>query len=156
MAHEIERKFLVKNDDWRKLATGERFRQGYLSTTPERTVRVRVVGDQGSLTIKGITKGVSRVEYEYPIPFSDAEHMLNELCERPLIEKLRHKIEIDNLVWEIDEYEGENYGLVIAEVELDHEEQDFHLPDWIGQEVSDDARYFNANLVANPYRKWRT
>lgn len=154
MATEIERKFLVKGDQWRSLATGTLYRQGYLSTKKGCTVRVRLAGDQGYLTIKGLTQGCSRAEYEYPIPAEDAQEMLDNLCEAPLIEKTRYKIEYAGLIWEVDEFAGENQGLIIAEVELTDENQSIELPDWIGKEVSDDSRYYNANLVENPYSQW--
>lgn len=154
MATEIERKFLVKSDEWRTLATGTLYRQGYLSTKKGCTVRVRLVGNQGYLTIKGLTQGFSRAEYEYPIPAADAQEMLDNLCDRPLIEKTRYKIEYAGLIWEVDEFAGENQGLIIAEVELIDENHSFELPDWIGQEVSDDPRYYNANLVQHPFSQW--
>ena len=154
MAQEIERKFLVAGDAWRALAEGVVYRQGYLSTDVERTLRVRVAGPKGTLTVKGITVGATRAEFEYEIPLTDAEAMLDALCIRPLIEKTRHKIEFDGLVWEVDVFAGDNHGLVIAEVELAREDQAFRLPDWIGEEVTDDPRYYNANLVAHPYKDW--
>lgn len=154
MAIEIERKFLVINDDWRAGATGQRYRQGYLSTVPERTVRVRVGGDAAYLTVKGALQGASRAEYEYPIPVADAHALLDTLCLRPLIEKTRYLVEYRGLVWEIDEFEVENAGLVIAEVELGSEDQPVDLPGWVGAEVTDDPRYYNASLVARPFCNW--
>lgn len=154
MSLEIERKFLVRDDAWRSAAIGEHYRQGYLSTLPDRTVRVRVIADAGYLTIKGATVGAARTEYEYVIPVEDAHAMLDNLCLRPLIEKTRHTLEDRGLTWEIDEFEGENAGLVIAEVELESEDQDITLPMWVGEEVTGDPRYYNANLVANPYCNW--
>ncbi len=154
MATEIERKFLVKGNEWRSLATGTVYRQGYLSTKKNCSVRVRLVENQGYLTIKGLTEGCSRTEYEYPIPAIDAIEMLDKMCETPLIEKTRYKIEYAGLTWEVDEFAGENQGLIIAEVELTDANQTLELPDWIGQEVSDDPRYFNANLVEHPYSQW--
>ncbi|MDH3527888.1 MAG: CYTH domain-containing protein [Gammaproteobacteria bacterium] len=154
MAIEIERKFLVSGDEWRTSASGDHYRQGYLSTAHGRTVRVRVIADVGYLTVKGETVGAARPEYEYVIPVEDAHAMLDKLCLRPLIEKTRYSIEYQGLVWEIDEFEGENAGLVVAEVELESEDQSITLPGWIGAEVTDDSRYYNANLVANPYPKW--
>jgi len=154
MSKEIERKFLVKGDAWKSLVKGTRYRQGYLNSVKERTVRVRTVGDKGFLTIKGITTGASRTEYEYPIPVSDAEAMLNDLCEKPLIEKNRYKIKDRNLTWEVDEFFGENQGLIVAEVELESESQSVEKPEWIGKEVTGDPRYFNANLIKHPYTKW--
>ena len=154
MAKEIERKYLVKNNAWKKMANGTSYRQGYLSTAKERTVRVRLIGNKGYLTIKGITVGATRVEYEYDIPVNDASDMLAKLCEQPLIEKNRYKIEYAGLTWEVDEFFGENEGLVIAEVELESEDQKIEFPEWIGEEVTTDLRYFNSNLTKNPYRKW--
>ena len=154
MGKEIERKFLVKGEAWKSLAKGVSYRQGYLNSVKERTVRVRTVGDKGFLTIKGITTGASRAEYEYRIPQSDAEAMLNDLCEKPLIEKNRYKIKDRDLTWEVDEFFGENQGLIVAEVELQSESQPVEKPDWVGEEVTGDPRFFNANLIKHPYSKW--
>ncbi len=154
MAKEIERKFLVSGDAWRQLATGTHYRQGYLSTVKERTVRVRTIDEQAYLTIKGVNRGLTRVEYEYEIPHADAVEMLADLCLQPIVEKHRYKIEHEGLTWEVDEFHGVNEGLVLAEVELESEEQELSRPDWIGEEVSDDPRYYNANLIANPYTTW--
>jgi adenylate cyclase len=154
MSKEIERKFLVRDNTWRGQDGGKRYRQGYLSTVKERTVRVRTTGDKGFITIKGISVGATRSEYEYDIPLADANEMLDRLCERPLVEKTRYRVSHEGLVWEIDEFEGVNRGLIIAEVELEDETQSVTLPGWIGQEVTGDARYFNANLVANPFSQW--
>lgn len=154
MGIEIERKFEVTGDSWRGKGTATVFRQGYLSTVKERTVRVRAAGDQGTITIKGITIGATRTEFEYPIPLADANVMLDELCERPIIEKTRHVVEVDGTTWEIDEFTGVNQGLIVAEVELEHANQEFTLPDWIGEDVTEDPRYFNANLIAHPYTEW--
>lgn len=154
MATEIERKFLVKNEDWKTLATGTSYCQGYIATKKGATVRVRLAGNQGYLTIKGASKGISRAEYEYEIPAEDAQEMLNNLCEPPLIEKTRYKIAVDNLVWEVDEFLGANQGLIVAEVELTDANQTINIPPWVGQEVSDDPRYYNANLVQHPFRQW--
>jgi adenylate cyclase len=153
MPTEIERKFLVKGEEW-KIATGTIYRQGYIATKRNTTVRVRLAGNQGYLTIKGATQGISRAEYEYPIPAEDAQEMLDNLCEPPLIEKTRYKITVGDLVWEVDEFAGENQGLIVAEVELKDANQKINLPEWIGQEVSDDPRYYNANLVQYPYSQW--
>ena len=152
MGKEIERKFMVKKGVWRdKKAT--KYRQGYLSTVKERTVRVRTIEDKGYLTIKGISIGASRMEFEYEIPRQDADSLL-DICEKPLIEKNRYKVENGSFVWEVDEFIGENQGLIVAELELENEGQYFPRPDWIGEEVTGDPRYFNANLVKNPYSKW--
>jgi len=154
MGKEIERKFLVRGDSWRAGAHGKRYRQGYLSTVKERTVRVRVAGDQGYVTIKGITIGDTRPEYEYEIPLADANEMIDKLCERPFIEKTRYRIPQGEVVFEVDEFEGVNHGLIVAEVELKSEDQKFDKPGWLGDEVSNDPRYFNANLVAKPFTTW--
>lgn len=154
MAKEIERKFLVTGDAWREKAAGTRYRQGYLSSHPERTVRVRIAGRKGFLTIKGPSRGATRDEFEYPIPLADAEALLTQLCERPLIEKTRFQVRYKGLTWEIDVFEGENRGLVVAEVELKSEDQAVPVPPWIGREVTDDARYFNSNLAKRPFRRW--
>ena len=154
MGKEIERKFLVKGDSWRAQAHGKRYRQGYLSTVKERTVRARVAGDQGFLTIKGITVGAARAEYEYEIPLADANEMLDKLCERPIVEKTRYRLPQDDIVWEIDEFEGDNRGLIVAEVELKDEHQSYPKPDWLGEEVTGDPRYFNSNLVKKPFTTW--
>lgn len=153
MAREIERKFLVKEGDWRA-AEGVRYRQGYLNSVKERVVRVRTIGDQGYLTVKGLTVGASRLEFEYEIPVRDAEQMLDELCERSLIEKDRYKVQHAGLVWETDEFFGENQGLVVCEVELESEDQEFERPEWLGEEVTGDPRYFNSNLIKHPYTRW--
>jgi CYTH domain-containing protein len=154
MGKEIERKFLVKGDSWRAQAHGKRYRQGYLSTVKERTVRARVAGEQGFLTIKGITVGAARSEYEYEIPLADANEMLDKLCERPIVEKTRYRLPQDDIVWEIDEFEGDNRGLIVAEVELKDEHQSYPKPDWLGEEVTGDPRYFNSNLVKKPFTTW--
>lgn len=154
MGMEIERKFLVKGDGWKSLAQGVLLRQGYLSSAPERTVRVRIEADAAMLTIKGRTTGASRAEWEYTIPLEDARALLDGLCERPIIEKRRYRIPFAGMVWEVDEFLGENAGLVVAEIELESEDQDFARPDWIGEEVTHDPRYFNASLLRNPYCSW--
>jgi CYTH domain-containing protein len=154
MSTEIERKYLVKGDDWKKQGTGQAYRQGYLSTHPDRTVRVRLVGEKGYLTIKGRTTGATRAEYEYPIPFADAQGLLDQLCQQPLIEKVRYRIPYEGLVWEVDEFTGENLGLVVAEVELVAEQQAIVLPPWVGREVTAEARYYNANLMSYPFSQW--
>ena len=153
MNKEIERKFLLKNDSWRNLAKGTLYKQGYLTTHKDRTVRVRIIGNNAFLTIKGASMGPERLEFEYPLPINDAE-LLISLCEKPIIEKERYRIKMQDITWEIDDFYGENKGLVIAEVELKSADQLFIKPDWIGEEVTDDVRYFNANLVKNPFSKW--
>lgn len=152
MAKEIERKFLVKEGSWRN-EKGTQYRQGYLNSMKERVVRVRTMNDKGYLTIKGLTVGASRLEFEYEIPRQDADLLL-EICEKPLIEKTRIKVEEEGFVWEIDEFLGENLGLIVAEVELESENQDFPKPDWVLEEVTGDPRYFNSNLIKNPYKIW--
>jgi len=154
MAIEIERKFLVRDDEWRQLGQGTLYRQGYIARGYGRTVRVRIAGDRGYLTIKGATSGISRLEFEYPIPIADAEEMLETLCDRPLIEKTRYRIEWAGLVWEVDEFAGENQGLILAEVELTSEAQAITLPSWIGLEVTNDSRYYNSNLSKHPFLQW--
>jgi CYTH domain-containing protein len=154
MGTEIERKFLVVGDEWRGDRQGTRYRQGYLLIAPERTVRVRLGGGQGYLTVKGPRRGISRAEFEYEIPVADAEEMLDALCVKPPIEKTRYRIAQGDLTWEVDEFAGANAGLVLAEVELEREDQPVHLPNWVGQEVSRDPRYTNAYLALHPYRTW--
>lgn len=152
MGIEIERKFLVTSEAWRTGA-GVRLTQGYLNRDPLRTVRVRVAGDQAWLTIKGATTGATRLECEYPIPLADAQALL-ALCDGPLIDKTRHTQTLDGGVWEVDEFHGDNAGLVVAEIELNHEAQPFERPDWLGEEVTHDPRYFNSALASRPYRSW--
>jgi adenylate cyclase len=156
MGLEIERKFLVRDMAVLAGVDGVAFRQGYLSTEPERSVRVRRSGDVAFITIKGISdpSGVSRAEFEYPIPAEDADAMLDELALRPLIEKTRYRVEAGGRVWEIDVFAGANEGLVVAEVELPTEQAEVAVPAWAGAEVTGDPRYYNANLVAHPYRDW--
>ncbi len=153
MGKEIERKFLLVGDKWKSLGAGTLYRQGYLNSQKERVVRARTMGDKAALTIKGITVGATRLEFEYEIPFSDCESLL-ELCEQPLIEKTRYKIEFGGLIWEVDEFHGVNDGLVVAECELESEDQEIQKPAWVGEEVTGDPRYFNSNLIANPFTAW--
>ncbi len=158
MAIEIERKFLLKNDDWKldeqgNEIIGTAFRQGYLKTE-DATVRVRLEGDRSKLTIKGKTVGMSRLEYEYDIPLVDANEMLDKLCQKPLIEKTRYLRKEGELTWEIDLFEGENAGLMVAEIELASEDQTVSLSSWVGEEVTGDVKYYNSNLVNNPYSRW--
>ena len=155
MAKEIERKFLVKGDAWRSLAEGVSYRQGYLNSQKERTVRIRTVGEKAYLTVKGPTRGVTRTEFEYEIPYEDCLAMLEELAEKPIIEKKRYRIPAGSYVWEVDEFFGVNEGQILAEIELPSEDAVFEKPDWIGEEVSGDPRYFNSSLVANPYSTWK-
>ena len=155
MGIEIERKFLLTSTSWKELAPGTSYRQGYLNSTKERTVRVRTIDDKGFLTIKGLSIGATRVEYEYEIPVADAEHLLDDLCEKPLIEKNRYKIAHGGFVWEVDEFFGENKGLIVAEIELESEDQSFDKPEWVGEEVTGDPRYFNSSLIKEPYSQWK-
>jgi CYTH domain-containing protein len=154
MGVEIERKFLLQGDAWRGLGQAVLLRQGYLSSARERVVRVRIEGEQAMLTIKGANVGATRGEWEYPIPLADAAELLDGLCEQPLIEKYRHRIEHAGMVWEVDEFLGVNAGLLVAEIELASEDQPFEKPEWIGAEVSGDARYYNANLIRHPFSQW--
>ncbi len=153
MPQEIERKYLVKGDRWRSLTDGVFYCQGYIATVGKQTVRIRIIGDRGWLTIKGASQGKTRSEFEYQIPVEEAKEILDTLCARPLIEKKRYKIVQNNLIWEVDEFLGENQGLIIAEVELESEDQEIILPDWIDREVTD-PKYYNANLVKHPYSTW--
>ena len=155
MGLEIERKFLLKNDTWKTEAdNGIEIKQGYLSSVIERTVRVRVIGEKGMLTVKGKTDNLTRKEFEYEIPFNEAVLLL-DLCETPIIEKKRYLVKRDSLVWEIDVFEGENEGLKVAEVELDSETQSFELPDWAGNDVSKESKYYNSALITNPFKNWK-
>lgn len=154
MGVEIERKFLVQGDAWKTLGAPVFFRQGYLSSQKERTVRVRIEGDRAVITIKGKSVGATRGEWEYPIPVQDAAELLDGLCEQPLIEKYRRKITNGAHVWEVDEFLGANAGLVVAEIELGAEEETFDQPEWVAAEVTDDARYYNSNLIRHPYSNW--
>ena len=155
MGTEIERKFLLASDGWRGLGEGKPYCQGYISSGERTTVRIRTVEDRGFLTIKGPTLNLMRSEYEYQIPFQDAKEMLATLCAQPLVEKIRYVITFAGSIWEIDEFKGANEGLIVAEIELENPRQSFILPPWIGQEVSDDPRYRNANLVRTPYSMWK-
>ena len=154
MGTEIERKFLLKNDAWRNLADGVHYRQGYLNSAKERTVRVRIINNKGFLTVKGSNIGATRLEFEYEIPKNECDIMLAHLVEKPVIEKIRYKIDYKGFTWEIDEFFKENRGLIVAEIELESEDQKFEIPGWIGKEVTNDPRYFNSNLINNPYTNW--
>lgn len=153
MGIEIERKFLVASDGWRRAGAGERFQQGYLSVEPERTVRVRLAGERAQLTIKGLTVGATRVEFEYDIPADEARELL-ALCIPPLIDKTRHRLLIGEHTWEVDEFHGVNAGLVVVEVELASEDERVVLPEWVGEEVTEQPAYYNANLIRRPYSTW--
>lgn len=154
MATEIERKFLVKSDAWRDGPPGERICQGYLCRDEERTVRVRTKGEKAYLTIKGLSEGISRQEFEYPIPFEEAESLL-KMCLPELLDKTRYERPQGGHCWEIDVFHGANDGLIVAEIELDEEDQDFEKPDWVGEEVSDDPRYYNSCLAEHPWSEWK-
>lgn len=155
MALEIERKFLLKDGSWRQQAdAGTRFRQGYLIGAKQASVRVRIEGDQAFLNIKSMTLGVMRHEYQYPVPVSEANELLDTLCEKPLVDKTRYRVHYADHEWEIDVFSGVNEGLVVAEVELQSEQEAVTLPPWVGFEVSDDPRYYNVNLVKHPYTTW--
>ena len=155
MASEIERKFLVLDDSWRTAAIQSiRMRQGYLSEGYERSVRVRTENDRAFINIKSSDDGIHRLEYEYEIPFHDADEILERIALRPLIEKTRYIVEHEGFEWEIDAFEGENAGLVVAEVELASVDVHLPLPDWTGREVSDDLRYYNVSLQKHPYSTW--
>ncbi len=154
MAREIERKFLVVNNSWKMSVAGMVCRQGYLPTREGITVRVRRIGDLGFLTIKGKTVGIARDEYEYGIPAADADAMLATLVAGHLVEKIRYRIIVEDIAWDVDEFFGDNQGLVIAEVELTDERQQVALPPWVGREVTGDVRYYNAMLAEHPYALW--
>ena len=155
MPQEIERKYLVRLEHWKPTTAGVLYRQGYLSSVKERVVRVRIAGEQAYLTIKGLMRGVTRLEFEYAIPVPDAATMLDLLCERPLIEKTRYREAFGGRTWEIDVFHGDNEGLVVAEVEITAESEPVQAPPWLGREVSSDPRYLNSNLISNPYKNWR-
>jgi CYTH domain-containing protein len=155
MTREIERKFLVNGTAWKTGAVAERIEQGYLSTDERRTVRVRTEGDRAVLTIKGKARGITRSEFEYRIPLADARALLR-LCDLPLIEKTRHTLLVGCHIWHVDEFHGDNAGLVIAEIELKRPDEHFHRPAWLGHEVSGDERYFNVNLSRHPFTSWMT
>lgn len=154
MGVEIERKFLLAGDGWRSLGEPVLLRQGYLCSDPSRVVRVRVEGGQGTITIKGKSSGATRGEWEYAIPLADANELLDGLCQQPIIEKYRSRIEHAGHTWEVDEFLGANQGLVVAEIELASEDEQFGKPAWIGDEVTSDPRYFNSNLLRHPYTEW--
>lgn len=156
MGVEIERKFLLANDNWRQqVHSSVKFKQGYLVGSDKSSVRIRIQGDQANLNIKGATLGVRRQEFEYPIPMADADELLTTLCDKPIIEKTRHFVSSGEYTWEIDEFYGDNQGLIVAEIELKHEDDAFEPQDWLGEEVSSDKRYFNSMLIKNPYKNWR-
>jgi adenylate cyclase len=156
MGIEIERKFLLLDDSWRDDVSDQtKIVQGYLANTERGTIRVRLHGGKANLNIKSMSIGVSRTEFEYPIPVKDAEDMLANLCIRPLIIKTRYYIKQKSHTWEIDVFEGDNKGLVVAEIELSHPDERFHRPDWLGKEVTSKEHYYNVALVASPYKDWK-
>jgi adenylate cyclase len=155
MGQEIERKFLVCSDAWRDEAhASRRYRQGYLANNERCSIRVRTEQVKAGLNIKSSTLGVHRQEFEYALPLDEAQFLLDELCQRPLIEKTRYFVQRGRHLWEIDVFAGDNEGLVVAEIELEHAEEDFARPSWLGNEVSDDPRYYNVSLVEHPYKSW--
>ena len=155
MATEIERKFLLRDARWREaVECSVWLRQGYLSSDAHRSVRLRIAAGQGFLTIKSGTVGIQRSEYEYSIPLAEAEEILNSLCEQPLLEKTRHFVRCGDHLWEIDEFAGANAGLIVAEVELHYPDEPFTRPDWAGEDVSHDIRYYNSQLARHPYNTW--
>jgi adenylate cyclase len=156
MKKEIERKFLVREGAWTPGDAGVRYLRGYLSTAPERVVRVRIAGEDATLTIKGAPSGLARDEFEYPIPLADAERILKELCPHPLIEKTRYRVAVRSHIWEVDVFHGVNEGLVVAELEVADEGESFTRPPWIDREVSGDVRYSNTNLSIRPFNRWAT
>lgn len=154
MAIEIERKFLVNGSNWRENGTPTHFHQGYLSVGPPVSVRIRISETSAVLNIKQSTLEIQRDEFEYEIPLGEAEHMLEHLCAGHSVEKYRFVVEVDGFTWEIDEFLGENRGLIVAEIELESVDQEFTRPDWLGDEVSSDKRYFNSYLSMHPYNTW--
>jgi adenylate cyclase len=155
VAQEIERKFLVVNEEWRSDAdNGTHYRQGYMLGSEKASVRVRIEGNNANINIKSATLGIRRMEYEYAIPLSDAEELLDNLCERPQVEKIRYHVRVGEHLWEVDQFEGDNKGLMVAEIELTDEDEIFERPSWIGEEVSDEPRYYNVCLAKHPYKEW--
>ncbi|MBT3812564.1 MAG: CYTH domain-containing protein [Gammaproteobacteria bacterium] len=155
MAIEIERKFLLANENWRDLVSKSiYYRQGYLNSDKHSSVRIRVSDDTAKINIKSATIGAQRQEYEYDIPADDAHELLNTLCHKPLVEKTRHIVVNKQHIWEIDEFAGENSGLIVAEIELSHVKEAFEKLDWVGEEVTEDVRYYNNQLAKQPYTSW--
>lgn len=154
MAQEIERKFLLKNENWKKeVSSQSSIKQGYLNSNPERTVRIRIRNNQGFLTIKSKNKGAVRNEFEYEIPLEEAEELIL-LCEQPVIEKIRYLVPKNNHIWEIDIFEGANQGLEVAEIELSHENESFELPSWVDKDVTHETKYYNSQLIKMPFTAW--
>ncbi|MCW8904276.1 CYTH domain-containing protein [Sedimenticola sp.] len=155
MALEIERKYLVINDKWKENILSESvLKQGYIANQPNATVRIRIASEVAYLNIKSATTGITRAEFEYQIPLPDAEQILEQVAEHPFIDKTRYKVQWGSHVWDLDLFAGENQGLIMAEVELNSEDESFELPPWAGKEVSGDPRYYNASLVKHPYTRW--
>jgi adenylate cyclase len=155
MGHEIERKFLLESDAWRdEVESSKRLVQGYVARRDHSAVRVRIDGDRAELNIKHALDGIQRLEFEYEIPLADAREMLDRVALRPLIDKTRHHVRHQGHLWEIDEFHGENAGLIVAEIELGSADESFAEPAWLGREVSDDVRYYNSNLSQTPYSQW--
>lgn len=155
MPIEIERKFLLANEDWRdEVVRSSRIRQGYLGKIDKASVRIRVQGDKANINVKSATLSMRRMEYEYEIPLDEAEEMLDQLCAHPQVDKTRYIVERGQHVWEIDEFYGDNSGLIVAEVELADEHESIDKPIWLGQEVTADPRYYNVNLVKHPFSQW--
>lgn len=154
MSLEIERKFLVSGDAWQSRAEGQPCVQGYIPASSACGVRVRILGNQGYLTLKGPSHGCERAEYEYPIPAGDAREILETFCVKPLIEKTRHTAVHNRHTWEIDVFHGANEGLVLAEIELDAADESFDLPPWVSEEVTGRPEYYNFSLVRHPYSAW--
>ncbi len=153
MAKEIERKFLVTSDEFKSLATPLHCKQGYFQHDSEPLVRVRIMGDKAFLTIKGENTGITRLEFEYEIPVEDAEYLLQQFC-TSLIEKKRYHIQYHGFLWEVDEFLGDNSGLIVAEIELEYEHQSFDIPNWVGSDVSTDEKYYNYKLLTHPFKDW--
>lgn len=157
MAYEIERKFLVSTESWRKQVSRTiNISQAYFCNTDKASLRIRITDDAAYMSVKSMTLDIRRHEFEYPVPVHDAEFMINYLCQGSVLVKQRHLVQVGGQTWEIDEFQGDNAGLIVAEIELEHEQQPFHEPDWLGQEVSGDTRFFNMNLVKHPYKSWTT
>ena len=155
MPTEIERKFLVQNKDWQQsVIKQEHYIQGYLSNNNKNSIRIRICNDKAFLNIKSATLGIHRQEYDYEIPFIEAKEMLHSICEQPVINKTRYFVPYENHTWEIDVFADDNAGLVVAEIELSSVEESFTKPSWLGQEVTDDPRYYNVCLIDNPYCNW--
>ncbi len=154
MGIEIERKFLIDINKIGPLQNGYQIKQGYIQTIDLTTVRIRIRDKEAFLTIKSKNTGISKLEFEYPIPIQDAQDMLDNLCHTSYIDKIRYLVKHEGHLWEVDVFEGSNKGLVVAELELESEDEVFTLPNWVTKEVTDDTRYFNSNLIEHPYSKW--